>query len=309
MRIAIIGLGGIARKGYLPVLAGMADHEYFLNSRRETTVREIQAQYRIANGSADLDDVLRFQPEAAFVLTPTETHIEIGARLLQAGVDVFLEKPAAVHTPEIRELAKMADKLDRIVMVGFNRRFAPLHRRAHDLLAGHPVDYALFQKNRRGFFHKDLANQITDDNVHQIDLLRYYCGEANPLSTVYRMKDGYLADATATLSLASGGIAIISACIQAGRWQETYDLHSQDRSFHIDAFNSLTLTQAENDQTWQEPYTSSWQPTLNGRGFTAEIEYFLDCVTQHKQPETNLWDALKTHGLVEAIIAAGKEVK
>ena len=92
LRAAIVGLGDIARKVYLPLLAVWDGLELMLCSRTPATVERLQAQYRLSRGTADLDEVLRWEPEAAFVLTPSPTHKAIAMRLLQSGVDVLVEK-------------------------------------------------------------------------------------------------------------------------------------------------------------------------------------------------------------------------
>ena len=77
--------------------------------------------------------MLEENPEAAFVLTASATHFEFIQKLLSVGIDVFTEKPATLDVWETLSLAKLAEKEGRILMVGFNRRFAPLHIRAKEL--------------------------------------------------------------------------------------------------------------------------------------------------------------------------------
>ena len=68
-------------------------------------------------------------------------------------------------------------------MVGFNRTFALLYKKAKDNFESKKIQLALFQKNRNKATHTDLYNNYLDDTIHQIDLLRYFCGEVIPLAT------------------------------------------------------------------------------------------------------------------------------
>src|SRR5512143_1069668 len=129
MLIGIVGLGDIALKAYLPVLASLNGIELALCSRSEGSVRRVQQQYRIQRGTTRLEELIAMGLKAAFVLSPSPAHEPLARALLEGGVDVFLEKPATLHSEETRALAELADRRQRILMVGFNRRYAPLHVR------------------------------------------------------------------------------------------------------------------------------------------------------------------------------------
>jgi virulence factor len=303
MLIAIIGLGDIARKAYLPVLGARQDLDLILSSRSPDSIRQIQAQYRIAHGERDLEVVLKSRPQAAFVLTPSDTHFVIVKRLLEAGIDVFVEKPATLHSNETRELAEVADRRERVLMVGFNRRFAPLHRQARELLGDTPVSLGLFEKHRANASHPSLGHQFIDDTIHQIDMLRYFCGEGKVVSTTYQVGEGLLFGAVSTVALESGGIGVVATSLRAGAWTETYAIHGGKLSAFVEAFNRLRLVSPQGEKTWQETYASSWKTTLDGRGFSGQIDHFFECVRERKQPLTSAWDSVKTQLLVEEMVA------
>ncbi|HEX4751001.1 MAG TPA: Gfo/Idh/MocA family oxidoreductase [Bryobacteraceae bacterium] len=63
--------------------------------------------------------------DAAIVATPTSTHEEVATRLLQAGVDVLVEKPIASSSAAGERLAKVAEENGRILQVGHLERFNP----------------------------------------------------------------------------------------------------------------------------------------------------------------------------------------
>jgi virulence factor len=302
MRIAIIGLGDIARKAYLPILATREDLDIFLFSRSETSVQKIQAQYRLPNGSTDLVEVIRNHPLAAFVLTPKETHFEIVQQLLKAGIDVFVEKPATLHSTETCALAEEADRRGRVLMVGFNRRFAPLHIKGQELITGQSISLGIFKKNRLSDSDVSFVEQLTEDTIHQIDLLRFYCGEGEVVSTIYQALQSKLISATSTVSLEKGGIAVLATCLQAGAWNESYSLFGSKKSIFIDAFAQLRLVTPDEEKKWKEGYSSSWMTTLEGRGFTGQINHFLECVKKREQPKTSGWDSVKTQQLVEDMV-------
>jgi virulence factor len=307
-RIAIIGLGSIAQKAYLPILATWDGIEPLFCSRTASTVKALQAKYRVTRGTTRLDQLLDWQPKAAFILTTTSAHFEIASQLLAAGVDVFLEKPAALTSQQARQLSEQAEAGRRVLMVGFNRRYAPLHRLALDVWADRRVDIAVMQKHRSSGFHPNLAVHYTEEMIHIIDMLRFFCGEAEANLTSYQ-ENGKLGWGASTATLQQGGHATVMASMQAGHWKEQYALHGEGASLYVDAFSRVRLYSGGEQRVWKETYASSWKTTLEGRGFYDEIMHFLDCVESRTLPQTSGWEAAKTQQLAEAMIALAKPVQ
>lgn len=303
MLIGIVGLGGIARRAYLPILAAQPGIELALCSRTTESVRQVQEQYRIKRGTTDLKELIGMGIGAAFVLSASETHASIVRELLEAGVDVLVEKPATQHSRETRELAELADKHKRVLMVAFNRRYAPLHVAARQEWGERAINMALFQKHRPTPSYPSLEDQFGDDTIHYIDTLRFFCGEGEVVGTVQYTDADHLLGATSTVALERGGYAMVLTSLQAARWQESYTLHGAGRSMLVEAFSRLRLMDGQGDMLRQETYDSSWRTTLEGRGFKAEIEHFLDCIEKRDQPRTSAWDSVRTQELLEKMTA------
>jgi predicted dehydrogenase len=66
--------------------------------------------------------------DCASVAVPTPFHREIGARLLEAGIDVLVEKPIAATLEEARDLVRIAEQRGRVLQVGHLERFNPAIR-------------------------------------------------------------------------------------------------------------------------------------------------------------------------------------
>lgn len=304
MLIGIIGLGEIAKKAYLPILTSMEGIDLVLCSRSEKTVVEVQNQYRIPRATTHLDELFRMGIQAAFVLTPSETHAAIATELLEHGVDVCIEKPATLYSSETRALAELADKVGQVLMVGFNRRYAPLHVQARQIWQGQTIGIALFQKYRTNASHPHLEHQFMDDTIHLIDLVRFFCGEGQVVNTVQYTAPDRLLGAASTVALERGGYATVITGLQAGGWQETYSLHGSGQSLIIDAFSRLRMIGKPGEIVQEEKYASSWTTTLEGRGFNAQINHFLSCVNQRSQSLTSGWESLKTQQMVEQMVTS-----
>lgn len=299
MKISILGLGGICQKYYLPVLASKPELELQLFARTEETLQKSKATWKIGKLANCLEDVLAWKPDAAFVLTPSATHYEMVHALLDIGVDVFVEKPATLFTGQTQSLAELADKNRRILMVGFNRRYAPLHQRAREYWGSRKVEQAVFTKLRVRPFHDDMRSHLYDDTIHLVDALRYFCGEGRVVHTEIRQDQDFLGG-TCLIALDGGGIAQVITTMRAGQWREQYMLAGDGLTLEVDAFQQLKISQGDEQRTWREDYDSG-KDTTTGRGFRGEILHFLECVETREQPKTTAWDSIKTQELIEAM--------
>lgn len=127
MKIGVIGIGGIAKKAYLPTYAKMRKEATFIFATRNEAVRnEIADEYSFSNTVATIDELLAEKIEAIFIHVATKAHFEIAKKCLEAGVAVFIDKPVSEDLQEVRELRELAKEKKLFFMVGFNRRFAPM---------------------------------------------------------------------------------------------------------------------------------------------------------------------------------------
>src|SRR3972149_822060 len=78
---------------------------------------------------ADLDAVLDSGVSGVVIATPAETHFRIARRALEAGKDVFVEKPLALTCDDGARLVAMADERRRILMVGHVLEYHPALRK------------------------------------------------------------------------------------------------------------------------------------------------------------------------------------
>lgn len=163
MKVGVIGLGDIAEKAYLPIIGTRRDITLHIATRNLATLKRIGDEYRIPQEQRhqDVEGLLRSEVEAVFVHTATKSHFDIVHRLLQHGVHVYVDKPVDYFIDRTRQLAMLAEQHGRILMVGFNRRFAPMYQRLH---SEEIPDMVLMQKNRVNLAG-DVRSVILDDFI------------------------------------------------------------------------------------------------------------------------------------------------
>jgi predicted dehydrogenase len=113
--------------------------------------------------------------DAAVVATPTVTHSEVGCQLLEAGLDVMVEKPIA-HTLEAgRALAEAAARNRRILQVGHLERFNPAVI-ALGAVIGKPLFFEIHRLSE--FSPRCLdVDVVLDLMIHDVDIVLSLTGE------------------------------------------------------------------------------------------------------------------------------------
>jgi predicted dehydrogenase/threonine dehydrogenase-like Zn-dependent dehydrogenase len=127
LRVAVLGAGSHATNEFLPALA-RPDVE-FRGIASATGVRAVALgkKYGFAFASADVSEVLSdAQTDAVFILTRHDSHADLAAQALAAGKQVFVEKPLALDSVQLGRVTSAFVNDTQALMVGFNRRFAPL---------------------------------------------------------------------------------------------------------------------------------------------------------------------------------------
>ncbi len=132
----IIGVGGIAQSQHLPNLT-RAPHVHLKTAcdLDEALLSSMADKYKIPNTTTDYTEMLA-DPEiqAVVVATHEDTQGPLSIAAVQAGKNVYVEKPLAKTADECKAVADAAAKAGKFVAVGFNRRFAPAYQLAKKII-------------------------------------------------------------------------------------------------------------------------------------------------------------------------------
>ena len=124
IRVAVIGVGAFGKNHARVVSQSVrAKLGYIVDA--DAARAQAVAQEFGARAARDYREVIG-QVDAAIVAVPTKAHAEIGCALLDAGVDVLVEKPIAPTVEEADRLIAAADRKGRILQVGHLERFNPV---------------------------------------------------------------------------------------------------------------------------------------------------------------------------------------
>ena len=308
IRIGIFGSGYIAQKAYLPLLTSWPNmHLKGVFSRSTSTLKQTKDQWPEIPTFTNMEALGDQGIAAAFVLTPAESHFEICKWLLKKKIHVFVEKPATTSSKDTLDLAMLADEQKRIFMVGLNRRYAPLVKKAKPLINDSEIRMCVIEKHRPLVQPRGFEETYSEDLIHQIDLLRYFCGELLPVQTSVHTSNGEFLSAVSCLRTVSGGHAILLASRESGRWLENVSIHGANTSIGLSMFQELRVTREDAERISGNSQGGSWSSHLVERGFHGEIQHFLDCIDKDQVPLTSGFEAAKSQELLEALVELGRK--
>jgi predicted dehydrogenase len=174
IHVAVVGAGAfgknhariyhqLAANGAAVKLAAVVDSDV---TKADAIAREYGAR---AFGSVEQMVQTRPEIKAASVAVPTAAHLEVSRALMQAGIDVLIEKPLAASLQESDELIALARQQGRIAQVGHLERFNPAVRATQPLVT-HPM---FFEVHRLSIFTPRSLDidVVLDLMIHDLDIV------------------------------------------------------------------------------------------------------------------------------------------
>ncbi len=127
LRVGLVGLGEVAQSIHLPVLQDQRDRWKVAGvfDLSQKLVDLCQSEHRDAFAYASAEELIASPAiDVVFVLSSDETHAPFVQAAIKARKHIFLEKPACLNLREIDALIDQARNYDRVIFVGYMRRYA-----------------------------------------------------------------------------------------------------------------------------------------------------------------------------------------
>jgi predicted dehydrogenase len=327
VKIAVVGAGLVGQR-HIAAIAQVAGVEL-------AAVVEPQAY---SGGAApvfpDLDALFAAQRVDGVILsTPTPLHVDGAKRCIAQGIPVLVEKPLAATAAEAGEIVASSEAAGVPVLVGHHRRHNPLIQKAASLIkAGaigdmraaqvtcwfyKPDDYfdtAPWRKKRG-------AGPISVNLVHDVDLMRQFCGEvATVQAQLAPSRRGFENEdlAAAVLRFDSGAICTITVSdsivapwsweMTAGEYpiypvtdQSCYLLGGSEGSLSIP---DMKLWRHDGAKSWWSPISATTMPRAASDPLINQIAHFADVIRGQVAPLVSAQDGLRTMQVIEAIQTA-----
>jgi predicted dehydrogenase len=319
IRTGVIGVGSMGQH-HARIWATMPDSGFVgLADPDPAKAQEIASRYHVP-AYADYQDLLQ-QVEAVSIAVPTTLHYEIGLACLRQGVHVLIEKPVAASLAEAQMLIRAAQEAGLVLLVGYVERFNPTFVELTNVLNGHEL-IALDARRLSPFATRAAdVSVVYDLMVHDLDLILTLVDA--PLVTVQAVGRKTLSPqsdhVTALLTFEDGCMASLSASkitqhkvrqlaatcadafVVADLLARTVMIYRQSAADYFAQQGEVLYRQ---EGLIEQVYVPPVEPLY------AELQHFLTCVREGREPQVRVDQALRVMALadrIEAQVLTGEE--
>jgi predicted dehydrogenase len=332
-RIAVLGAGAIGRTHIDRIqrddslaLAAIAD---------PTDAGQALAQrLGVPWFASHVDALDATRPQGAVVATPNALHIPMALDCLARGVAALVEKPVADTVAEAQALVDAQARTGVPVLVGHHRRHNPIVRRAHQLVSGGHLGQVVTANVMATFYKPDGyfnvawrrepgGGPVLINLIHEIDLLRFLCGEIASVQAVGSAGvRGFAVEDTAgaVLRFANGAVGTVlvsDTAVSPWCWdlcageQAQYPRQAVQSHFIAGTQGSLSLPDLalwhyQGERHWHGELTQSTTPVHHADPYTAQLRHFAAAIQGTDTPLCSALDGLRTLQATLAVSEAAR---
>jgi predicted dehydrogenase len=292
LRTAVVGVGYLGRfhaekyathPGASLVAVVDVDRE-----RAQAVGRELGAEalsdHRALSGRID----------CASVAVPTNLHYEVARDLLEAGIDVLVEKPVTTTVEDAKALVALAVRGERVLQVGHLERFNP----AVLALDGLVTQPRFIECHRLAPFTErgTDVDVVLDLMIHDLDVILNMV--QSPLRSVEAVGVPVLTSsvdiANARLRFANGCIANVTASRVSMKRERKLRIFQADAYLAVDyGERRVRICRREPDADGQTALVLEEREVPEGDALEREIDAFLHAVRAREAPAVSGWDGLR----------------
>ena len=312
IRTGVIGVGNMGRHhariwATMPGsrFVGMADPDI-------ARVQELADQYGVP-AYADYHDLLG-QVEAVSIAAPTTLHYQIGLDCLAYGVHVLIEKPLAASVEEAQALVQAARQRGLVLQVGHVERFNPTFVELSHVLNNQEILGIDARRLSPFATHAADVSVVYDLIVHDLDLVLTLVGTlpTTVQAAGRKVRSLQLDHVVALLTFAGGPVVSLSASkvtqhkvreltvtcadafVVADLLARTVMIHRQSAADYFAQQDRILYRQ---EGLIEQVYVPPVEPLY------AELQHFLACVREGREPQVGGEDALRVLTLADTIEA------
>lgn len=207
--IGFIGAGSYAMSHLLPNLP--RDNSVRLTgvmTSSGTSSRSVAEKFNFAFAASSQEDITSDEDTGTiFIATRHDSHAKYTQEALKAGKNVFVEKPLCLSPHELEEIIAAWRQHQRLLMVGFNRRFSPLARRIKSAFGDGPM--SMLYRVNAGSIPQDSwiqdpdigGGRIIGEVCHFIDMMIFLNGSVPTSVGAHALRDPSNQRDTVSISL------------------------------------------------------------------------------------------------------------
>jgi predicted dehydrogenase len=249
--LGFVGAGNYASAVLIPAFAATGAQLHSVASAGGVSSVHVARKFAIAHATTDTAALLADPGiDSVVITTRHDSHARFVLAARASGKHVFVEKPLCLTLDELERIAAAYRGPSPLLMVGFNRRFAPHVVRMRELLAGVPGPKSIVVTVNAGaippsHWTQDRAvggGRIVGEGCHFVDLARHLAGAPISGHSAHALGGGSGDSATIALEFADGSIAAIHYLADGSRAfpKERVEVFAGGRALQLDNFRRLT---------------------------------------------------------------------
>jgi len=259
IRCGVIGAGQFAKAVLLPAFAAQNGVRIdAVCTATGLTSRNVADAYQAKYCTSDAAEVIADPDiDAVIIATRHDQHAGLIADALRAGKAVFAEKPLAITPDSLASLARLVNEMGAPrLMVGFNRRFAPLAVKCRDFFTGRAYPLFVSYRVNAGTFPPDSwvfdpvhgGGRILGEVCHFVDTIAYLTdalpARVHAEEIRYSREQAHRRDSvTITLRMTDGSVGAIHYLADGdpGLAKEYFEVFGGQRAALLDNYRTLAL--------------------------------------------------------------------
>ena len=251
--IGIIGAGNFTKMTVLPNLKNAGAHYKYIASAGGLSARSLANKYGFEYSTTDFREILKdSEVDIVIITTRHDMHAGMVCEAIEAGKNVFVEKPLALNPQELEDITKAYNNQSNplAVSVGFNRRFAPLIQKSKELVGDSVMN--IIATMNAGYIPADVwvqdmkvgGGRIIGEACHFIDLMVFLTGskvKSVVMSSMGANPAENTDNAIITLKFENGSQGVINYFANGSKEysKERVEIYSQGRILVMDNFRKL----------------------------------------------------------------------
>ena len=248
--VGCIGAGNYASRTLIPAFkeSGARLHTIVTSGGVNGVIQGEKAGFEQA--SSDTSQLFDNNEITAVVIaTRHDSHAELVIGGLKAGKHIFVEKPLCLSLQELEEIHSAYESSNQLVMIGFNRRFAPQIKTIKSLLDKSSEPKAFVMTVNAGAIPREHWTQdkatsggrIIGEACHFIDLMRFLSGSSISKSSISSMACENGDSASINLQFANGSIGTVHYLANGNKSfpKERLEVFCSGRILQLDNFRKL----------------------------------------------------------------------
>lgn len=273
--------------------------------------------------------------DGVILSTPTNLHVDGALECIAQGVPVLVEKPLAATAAQAEQIADASAASQVAVLVGHHRRHNPIIQKAAQLIHSGAIGDIRIAQSTCWFYKPDDyfdqapwrkqsgAGPVSVNLVHDIDLIRYLCGEVVSVQAqTAPSRRGFENEdlAAAVLTFESGAICTVTvsdSVVAPWSWEMTsgeypiypvtdqscYMIGGSDGSLSVP---DLRLWRHDGDKSWWSALSATVSPRAAADPLINQIAHFAQVIRGTVSPLVSAREGLRTMQVIEAIQTAAR---